>query len=197
MEISKILVRNMVTKKEQIRNEFKSTRKKLSKQIVDNNSFEICNNILNSKLYHNCNNILVYSSIQNEIYLNILIEKALTDNKNIYFPRVDGESMEFYKVECLNNLSKGSFEILEPTSSENYKDAANSIILVPGIAFSENGARIGFGKGYYDKYLSCHTFLYKIGVAHDWQITDNWEINEFDINMNMIITETREVFIYE
>ena len=105
--------------------------------------------------------------------------------------------MEFYKLTSLSELQIGSYNILEPPQGQLYNNSPDSIILIPGIAFSVNGARIGFGKGYYDRYLSQKTFIAKIGVAYEWQTVRQWNTNKFDINMDMIVTENREVYVNE
>lgn len=195
--MSKILVRNMEVIKEQIRSDFKTRRRVLSCKHVRINSDKICENFLHSDIYKQCQNILAYSTIQNEVDLSQIINQALLDDKNLFLPRVEGDIMNFYRINNTDKLQIGSFDILEPQNGTMYQDATNSIMLVPGIAFSTEGARIGFGKGFYDKYLSQHNSILKIGIAYDWQITKSWETNEFDINMNMIITEKREVKIYD
>ena len=197
MVMSKILVRNMEVIKEQIRRDFKTRRRTLSCEHVRINSDKICENFLDSDIYKNCQNILAYSTIQNEVDLSQIINQALLDNKNLFLPRVEGDSMNFFRINNTDKLQIGSYNILEPQNGTVYQDSTNSIILVPGIAFSTQGARIGFGKGFYDKYLSQHNSIFKIGIAYDWQITKSWVTNEFDINMNMIITEKREVKIYD
>lgn len=197
MVMSKILVRNMEVIKEQIRRDFKTRRRTLSCEHVRINSDKICENFLDSDIYKNCQNILAYSTIQNEVDLSQIINQALLDNKNLFLPRVEGDSMNFFRINNTDKLQIGSYNILEPQNGTVYQDSTNSIILVPGIAFSTQGARIGFGKGFYDKFLSQHNSIFKIGIAYDWQITKSWVTNEFDINMNMIITEKREVKIYD
>lgn len=197
MVMSKILVRNMEVIKEQIRRDFKTRRRTLSCEHVRINSDKICENFLDSDIYKNCQNILAYSTIQNEVDLSQIINQALLDNKNLFLPRVEGDSMNFFRINNTDKLQIGSYNILEPQNGTVYQDSTNSIMLVPGIAFSTQGARIGFGKGFYDKYLSQHNSIFKIGIAYDWQITKSWVTNEFDINMNMIITEKREVKIYD
>lgn len=197
MVMSKILVRNMEVIKEQIRRDFKTRRRSLSCEHVRINSDKICENFLDSDIYKNCQNILAYSTIQNEVDLSQIINQALLDNKNLFLPRVEGDSMNFFRINNTDKLQIGSYNILEPQNGTVYQDSTNSIMLVPGIAFSTQGARIGFGKGFYDKYLSQHNSIFKIGIAYDWQITKSWVTNEFDINMNMIITEKREVKIYD
>lgn len=197
MVMSKILVRNMEVIKEQIRRDFKTRRRLLSCEHVRINSDKICENFLDSDIYKNCQNILAYSTIQNEVDLSQIINQALLDNKNLFLPRIEGDSMNFFRINNTDKLQIGSYNILEPQNGTVYQDSTNSIMLVPGIAFSTQGARIGFGKGFYDKYLSQHKSIFKIGIAYDWQITKSWVTNEFDINMNMIITEKREVKIYD
>lgn len=192
----KISVRNMQTKNE-IRSEFKLKRREMNAFDCDKLSDMICDRIINLKCYKKASNILIYSPIQNEVNLRKVVTHAKSLDKNIYLPKVNGDDMEFYKLTSLADLQIGSYNILEPSQGQLYNNSPDSIILIPGIAFSANGARIGFGKGYYDRYLSQKAFDTKIGVAYEWQTARQWNTNKFDINMDMIVTENREVYVNE
>lgn len=183
--------------KNEIRREFKLKRLEMNTFDCDKLSDMICNKIINLKCYKQASNILMYSSIQNEVNLHKLLTHANSLEKNIYLPKVEGDNMEFYKLTNLSELQIGSYNILEPPQGQLYNNSPDSIILIPGIAFSVNGARIGFGKGYYDRYLSQKAFIAKIGVAYEWQTVRQWNTNKFDINMDMIVTENREVYVNE
>lgn len=179
--------------KAQIRNEFKKKRLSLDMSIVEDASRRVCSTIIQSDIYKNSKCILAYSSIQNEINLDYLISQAINDNKLVYLPKVEGDDIFFYKISNLDQLSTGSYNILEPSDGELYCYNDKTIILVPGIAFSIDGARIGFGKGYYDRFLNKNNSIYTIGIAYDWQLNAQWDAEMCDVNMKMLITEKREV----
>lgn len=190
--------------KNQIRSINKKNRINMPHDDVILYSRLITERILKSKWYKNSELLLAYSSIQNEADLSGLIEQAITDGKKVFLPRVSGEEIEFFRIKSideLNSLEAGSFNILEPNREnvdsydKHYNCDNNCTILVPGIGFSIKGQRIGFGKGYYDRFLSKYINIYKVGICYEWQITDSFESNEFDVDMDMIITDKREVRI--
>lgn len=187
-----------MVKKSQIRSTNKIKRREMNIDEVTVKSGKIIDLILNLQQYQSTEFFLAYSSIQNEVDLSNLIEKAIIDNKKVFLPRVHGEDIKFYKINTVEEyraLSKGSFDISEPDIKENnlfdniYDIEAKGIIFVPGIAFTKKGQRIGFGKGFYDRFLSGYKSLYKIGICYDWQICEDFQSDIYDINMDMIITE--------
>lgn len=126
----------------------------------------------------------LYATIQGEVDLLRFHLK-----EGIYLPRVlDSTSMEFY--EYTGEFQEGPFHVLEPTG--NLIDSMDlDVIVVPMVSF-HNCIRMGFGKGYYDRYLS-KTKALKIGVAFDEQENKELVCKEFDIDMDMVITPTRRI----
>ena len=109
----------------------------------------------------------------------------------VYVPKVLGKGiMEFYRIKSFDDLIEGFKGIIEPDESkcEKYNWIEESIIICPGVVFDKKGNRIGFGGGYYDRYLEKNK-LFAIGLAHDIQVIDEIkEIKETDIPMNVLVT---------
>ena len=100
--------------------------------------------------------------------------------------------MEFYPVSSMNSLSEGAFGILEPSAkdvSASENAAGKSLMLLPGVAFDKAGNRIGYGRGYYDRYLAGCPGISKIALAFEFQITDRIPAEHTDIKADLIITE--------
>lgn len=139
--------------------DFRKQYKKIRADVQDkqDKSSKIISNVLSSMAYKYSKKILLYSSVGSEPEtLNIAI-KALSDGKEVYFPiSYDGGIMEFYKIDGLEDLSAGKFGIPEPSAKNELYTPGNSneLCLVPGLCFDINGYRIGYGKGYYDRFLS-------------------------------------------
>jgi 5-formyltetrahydrofolate cyclo-ligase len=157
----------------------------------------ICDKITSSKLYCNADIILGYYPLGNEVDVLPIIHKALGDGKIIALPRVTGDvTIDFYRITFLSDVSEGSFHVMEPEDSceiiDDYvKDLShNVIVLVPGTVFDEERHRYGYGKGFYDRYLSRFPGYIKIGIAFDNQIERSIEVSEFDVSMDYIYTES-------
>ncbi len=98
--------------------------------------------------------------------------------------------MSFYLVESEKELVRGAFGILEPTGESERAPGDDGLVIIPGIAFDKHYNRIGYGKGYYDRYLSAHPNLFKLALAFDIQLVDKIPAEECDCRMDMIFTET-------
>lgn len=171
--------------------------KRVRKNIEDKNhkDEEIYLKLVNSSFYKMGKVFLVYVSSKDEVDTVAFIKRALADGKIVAAPRCDdaGFTMSFYKITLLDDLEKGSYGIYEP---KNYCEKLifdeNSVCIVPGLSFDKNGYRIGYGKGYYDRFLS--VFLGKsIGLCYFECICDKIVRNIYDKSVSEIITD-KEMF---
>ena len=164
--------------------------------------------------------ILMFASYQNEPDTYV-IYKALKKDYSEYdigYPRIseDNINMEFYKIDDVSQLVCGYKGIQEPditgcrliSTDELCLSYQRIVIIMPGIAFDSKGARAGYGKGFYDRYLmrlnKSHCIkpnaqILKIGICHDFQYIDNGYIitEEHDIRCDCVITDKRIIFIKE
>lgn len=121
-----------------------------------------------------------------------VIEEALRGGKIVALPRFDPlrRGYDLVRIESLAELHPGHFGILEPGSGSALK--LLDLILVPGVAYDENGRRLGRGKGYYDRLLA-QVQGCKCGVAFDWQLIDEVPAESHDVRVNWILTPSRWV----
>jgi len=144
--------------------------------------------------------IALYAPLHNETDTAMILSVAFAAGKRVLYPAVCGAHMVFRQVEGIECLSQGCFGILEPcpTGTDHQADEAD-LIVVPGVAFDLAGHRIGYGKGFYDRFLqhpgrSAHL----IGLCHDFQLIDGQIPAEtHDIRMELIVTDQRLVRITE
>lgn len=109
------------------------------------------------------------------------------DKKRLLVPRVEGEVMHFYDY-CPARMAEGSFGISEPEAGEVVDPAAIDLILVPGVAFTAAGDRMGRGKGFYDKYLvQLRPDAVKVGICYPHQIVEDLLTEPHDIRMDRVI----------
>jgi 5-formyltetrahydrofolate cyclo-ligase len=144
--------------------------------------------------YRQAKTIALYSPLQHEVDTALLSEQALADGKKILYPLVCGHEMVFRQVDGAHQLESGSYGIMEPCSvGADHSAAAADLIVVPGVVFDLNGHRIGFGKGYYDRFLKdrCHNSVL-VGFCHEFQVTaDQIAADIHDIRMDILVTDRR------
>lgn len=145
---------------------------------------------LTSDVYKKSTFIMLYMPIGNETDTSYIIKRAFADGKKLAFPVTDSKSGEItaYCVNANTKFEKGAFSVYEPDSAELADVNEIDVVIVPGIGFNKNGARIGFGKGCYDKFLK-RVSAVKVGFCYEFQICDKIVADEHDINMDYIVTE--------
>lgn len=195
----KISVKSMEnsTAKSLFREEMRKRRDALSVRERTEKSIAAAEWLWSSEWYEKSECVLVYSAIRSEVDLGAFCARAWRDGKRLYFPRVSGADMEFYRTDSPKQLVRGHFSVMEPRgdnadSFERERRHPQAVpVLVPGVAFSKNGGRIGYGGGYYDRYLKEHPRLVPIGVCFESQLSDRTErsMEEHDIRMGEIVTE--------
>lgn len=146
--------------------------------------------LLESREYAEAENIFVYVSYNREVITDGIIQESLKDGKSVYVPRINNENvMEFYRIFSMkDDLKPGRFGILEPVGC-CLDDSRKGLMIMPGLAFDRDFHRIGYGGGYYDRYLERENCLVKVALAFEFQIIDEVPHDEFDISPDMIITE--------
>ena len=153
--------------------------------------------------YKNADVIMPYYSKDYEINTKTLIKRAIEDHKVVAVPKllIDefGEGyMVFVKIDEHTVFKKVQYDLEEPESDDTYYPYKNEKIeyIMPGLAFDLNGGRIGYGGGYYDRYLSKYDMpnLHKVALALDFQIFDELPCNEFDKKFDTLISENRYFF---
>lgn len=189
--------------KKQIRHQMKKQRAKLSQKTVLEYSSAIWDKIYQKSLYKNAHTVFLYSSIGNEVDTAILASQALKDGKEIAYPVTNTKNMtmEFYKIDSLSQLyqvKSGSFKLYEPKTDPAKKAIpdANSLMIVPGLAFDNKLYRTGYGGGFYDKYLAKYQGLATIGVCYDFQKVDSLPTDKYDQAVSILITPSN-IYIKE
>lgn len=170
--------------KQVLRNKYKEIRKNIkNKEEQDNNIF---NKIINLEEYKQSDLILIYVSLKDEVDTIKLIKYSLEIGKKVAVPRCEGNNMVFYYINRLEDLEKRNFGILEPKTSQTVTNFNHSICIVPGVAFDKQNNRIGYGKGFYDRFLEKYTGI-KIGLTYKECICDEIDIDENDVKMGKVV----------
>lgn len=180
--------------KKKLRLRIKDLRSKLVLEDKIKKDLEIFNHFIESELYKNASNIFIYVSMEDEIYTHKIIERAIEDGKSVSVPKVDLQHklMKAVTIDSLKQLKEGVYGVLEPETFENVIAFKNiDLVIVPGLAFDLEGGRIGYGGGYYDKFLKDLEGTTKVALSYEFQIVDKVPREVFDITVNAIISEDK------
>lgn len=206
----------MTKTKSEIRKEIKSLFKEklcdsVEKQKLQSESEQICKKIISSKEYLEADILMAFMPMSDEVNILSVLNQALYDNKKLTIPKIIPETsfMDFYYInqsQLQNQLKPGSYGIFEPDETFvklnfsdliNLKQKTNILMLVPGLAFTSNGNRLGRGKGFYDIFLeglenevvktNPNIQFKKIGICYNFQVLPQIPTSENDMNIDSII----------
>ncbi len=156
---------------------------------------QISEKIIQSDYFKKANQVLVFASAEDEFDTRYIVEKCRLEYKRVFYPLCldNNGKMEFRKADSVGDLTLGMYNILEPKREcKQYKFQENDIVIVPCLSVDKNGYRIGYGKGYYDRFLKEFRGV-SICPCYDEMITDTLPTDENDIRIN--VTVTREVIL--
>lgn len=171
--------------KQELRKKYLSIRNNIKDKDIKDNI--IYNRIISDIDILNKDLILIYVSYNSEVDT-IKIINYFLDKKKVAVPRIDNGIMNFYYIDSINDLKIGYFGILEPINNDKVTNFDNCISITPGICFDKLGYRIGYGKGFYDKFYAKH-HVYKVGLCYKECLIDNIDFNEYDISVDKVITD--------
>ncbi len=185
MEPLRIWVRNLETKAD-IRKRILSLRLEQPQEEQNKRSQEIQKRILNNKHFCTSEWIFLYMAYKAEVQTEMLLEQALKMGKRVALPKVEDTTMDFYEIRSKIEVQPGYFGILEPITSDKVK-AGQGFMAVPGVAFSKDGYRLGYGKGFYDRYLARFPGIYSCGLAFSCQMLENLPVQKHDRKLDEVV----------
>lgn len=169
--------------KNTLRKEIAEKREKLSEEFRKEYSEDLSYIFFNSEIYAKAKVIMSYVSFRGEFDTSIINKRILEDKKTLLLPKTYGKGhMKAYKVSNLHKLKENKFGLKEPEEGEEFEP---DLIIVPGIAFDKEGNRLGFGAGYYDRFLS-EKKANTLAFCYDFQIIEKLSKEEHDIPVDEI-----------
>ncbi|MCR4891765.1 MAG: 5-formyltetrahydrofolate cyclo-ligase [Lachnospiraceae bacterium] len=179
--------------KRRLRGQILTLRDRLSPSEIRAKSQAIWDRLSGTDLFRNANLIFFFLGYDKEVQTKFMVENALSEGKRIAVPRVlSDREMAFYEITDLEGLVPGFRGILEPAPGLEPVRERPDLILLPGTVFDEKGGRIGYGKGYYDHFLSDQPAqIPRIALCFDLQVLSHIPTEDHDIRAHRIITEKR------
>ncbi|MGH7884417.1 MAG: 5-formyltetrahydrofolate cyclo-ligase [Thermodesulfobacteriota bacterium] len=180
--------------KSRLRKLLLSERKKLSPDTWRDKCRDIADNLFSLEIFRRSSKIALYHPINAEVDTKYIFSKSIYEGKKLYFPKVCGRSIHFFCVDQPDGLEPGFKDVFEPKdlNEQISKDKLN-LILVPGLGFDISGNRLGYGGGFFDKFLKNLPEYKSIALAFDFQVVNYLPISQHDIKVGRIITESRVI----
>lgn len=172
--------------KEQIRHKIRLLRKNLSAQQLKHKSEILAAAVRNCDAYRSARCIYCYLSVNQEVRTWPIIHAAWEDGKRVAVPKVHGKELRFYYLTAQTPLEQNGI-LLEPTQELEEAKEDDALMIVPGLAFDSAGYRIGYGGGYYDRYLQHHPNHITLGLCFDFQFLPEIPVQSHDIPVRQVI----------
>ncbi len=181
----------MLAQKEAIRSDLRERRWNIPGDIRKEMSRQICSSL--SQVIHPCETVLVYCAKEPEVETSWFIDHLLHHERKVIVPIIEEENvgLRLSYIQTRDVLKPSTFHVPEPVDCEYPADPHHvTCAIIPMLGFDRSGGRIGYGAGYYDRFLSEHSHIKKIGIAYSVQEVPTIPVQDHDIRMDIIVTET-------
>lgn len=179
--------------KNTLRNKYKQIRREMPEEVKKKRDEMILSRLLSLSVYRDCKTLLTYVSTDIEADTIGLIKQAFADGKTVAVPRcVKGtRDMVFYIIRSPDDLERGSFSVMEPIPKRcvRLKKFNGALCIIPALAYDRYGYRLGYGKGYYDRFLSAHKELIRVGIEYCCCMETELMHGRYDVPADILVTE--------
>ena len=177
--------------KNTLRQEIRLRKRALTEEEIEQKSRMLAESFLQTSQYRDAKTIYGYLPYNQEVRTQQILEQALRDGKRIAIPKVYGDEMRFIFIQDLSLVEKGYCGIPEPIADVPVADDVSALVLMPGLVFDCYGGRIGYGGGFYDKFLESEPSHPTIALCYDFQIVDSVFTEEKDIPVDFVISDEK------
>lgn len=167
-------------------------RRQLSPQEVVERSLAAQERLLAWPRFHRVHTVALYAPVRNEVATDRLFAALVARGARAVYPLVVGDDLTFHQVQQHADLLPGHFGVAEPSAeSPQISEKEIELVVVPGVAFDRSGHRLGYGKGYYDRFLAARHEAggRLIGLCYDFQLVESLPVEEHDVPMDLLVTD--------
>ena len=173
--------------KRQLRQSIRQQKRAMTEEEILRRSAKLGELFAASEAYQNAKTIYGYLPYNQEVRTGPMLERALREGKRVAVPKVCGEEMQFIYLDDLTQVAKGYAGIPEPIADGPVADDETALVLMPGLAFDPQGHRIGYGGGFYDKFLAAEPNHPTLALCYDFQMLPALETEEHDIPVDYVL----------
>ncbi len=173
--------------KRELRAMIRSRKRAMTNEMIAEKSRVLGALFADTEAYQNAASIYGYLPYNQEVRTVPMLEQAIRDGKRVAVPKIFGDEMKFLWLDDLDRVEKGYSGIPEPINDGPAADDPHALVLMPGLAFDKAGHRIGYGGGFYDKFLAAEPAHPTIALCYDFQVLDHLETEKFDIPVDLVL----------
>ena len=172
--------------KTELRREIRARKRAMTEAEIEERSAKLAQLFFASDAYQNAKTIYGYLPYNQEVRTVPMLAQALKDGKKVAVPKVYGEEMKFLYLDDLNAVAKGYAGIPEPIADEPVAQDETALVLMPGLAFDPQGHRIGYGGGFYDKFLAAELHHPTLALCYEFQMLPKLDVEDHDIPVDTV-----------
>lgn len=173
--------------KKELRKQIRSLKRQMTKEQIEAASASLAEQFFATEYYRNARTIYGYLPYNQEVRTVPILRQAMLDGKRVAVPKVYGEEMRFIYLEDMGAVSEGYAGIPEPVADEPVAQDPTALVLMPGLAFDRQGHRIGYGGGFYDRFLAQEPNHPTVALCYEFQMMDRLETEEFDVPVDCVL----------
>ncbi len=173
--------------KKELRRSIRERKRAMTEEEIVQRSEKLGKLFVQSEAYKNAKTIYGYLPYNQEVRTVPMLEQALKDGKKVAVPKVYGDEMKFLYLDDLTQVEKGYAGIPEPIADEPVADDETALVLMPGLAFDPAGHRIGYGGGFYDKFLAAEPNHPTLALCYEFQMLPELHTEEHDIPVDTVL----------
>ena len=173
--------------KRDMRRQIRQRKKEMTESQIRQASTRLGDLFVSTEQYRQAKTVYGYLPYNQEVRTVPILERALRDGKKVAVPKVYGDEMRFIYIEDLSLVEKSDMGIPEPIGDGPVADDPVALVLMPGVAFTRDGGRIGYGGGYYDRFLAAQPNHPTVALCYDFQIVEELPTEEFDIPVDLVL----------
>ena len=175
--------------KKALRREIGAKKSALTARGIEGRSRVLAERLFSTEQYRRARSLYAYLSFNQEVRTDPIIERAWADGKRVAVPKVTGDDMAFIWIDGFDALAAGYRGIPEPIGDGPVADDPRALVLMPGLAFDPDGHRVGYGGGFYDRFLAKEPDHPLVALCYDFQLFDHLDVESHDVPVDLVITD--------
>ena len=173
--------------KKELRTAIRQRKRAMTEAEIQEKSRRLTELFCASDAYQKADTVYGYMPYNQEVRTTAILQQALRDGKKVAVPKIYGQDMKFIYLEDLSQVAPGCSNIPEPIADGPVADDPNALVLMPGLAFDAAGHRIGYGGGFYDRFLQQEPNHPTLALCYDFQMLPHLETEEHDIPVDCVL----------